>query len=43
MGISNLSLSALHEYHHPDSLQITNGKDRSKQQFSFANLYVSVT
>jgi hypothetical protein len=31
MGISNLSLFLSHEYHHPDSLQLTNGKDRSKQ------------
>jgi hypothetical protein len=33
MGISNLSLSLSHEYHHSlsDSLQLTNGKDRSKQ------------
>jgi hypothetical protein len=33
MGISNLSLSQSHEYHHPDSLQLTNGKDGSKQHF----------
>jgi hypothetical protein len=31
MGISNLSLSLSHEYHHPDSLQLTNGKDGSNQ------------
>jgi hypothetical protein len=31
MGISNLSLSLSHEYHHAYSLQLTNGKDGSKQ------------
>jgi hypothetical protein len=30
----NLSLSLSHEYHHPDSLQLTDGKDDgSKQHF----------
>jgi hypothetical protein len=29
MGISNLSLLHSHEYHHPDSLQLTNGKMES--------------
>jgi hypothetical protein len=29
----NLSLFLSHEYHHPDSLQLTNGKDGSKQHF----------
>jgi hypothetical protein len=33
MGISNLSLSLSHEYHHPHSLQLTNGKEGSKQHF----------
>jgi hypothetical protein len=27
MEISNLSLSLSHEYDHPDSLQLSNGKD----------------
>jgi hypothetical protein len=31
MGISNLSLSLSHEYHHGDSLQLMNGKDGTKQ------------
>jgi hypothetical protein len=31
MGISNRSFSLSHEYHHRDSLRLTNGKDRSKQ------------
>jgi hypothetical protein len=31
MGISNLALSLSHEYHRPNSLLLTNGKDRSKQ------------
>jgi hypothetical protein len=31
--ISNLSLSLSHEYHHPDSLRLTNGKEGSKQHF----------
>jgi hypothetical protein len=33
MGISNLSLSLSHEYHHPDSIKFTNGKDGRKQHF----------
>jgi hypothetical protein len=31
MEISNLSLSLSHEYHHPNSLELTNGKDGTKQ------------
>jgi hypothetical protein len=33
MGISNLSLSLSHEYHHLDSLQLMNGKDGIKHHF----------
>jgi hypothetical protein len=33
MGKSNLALSLSHEYHHPDSLHLTKGKDRHKQHF----------
>jgi hypothetical protein len=32
-GISNFSLSLSHEYHQADSLQLTDGKDGSKQHF----------
>jgi hypothetical protein len=30
----NPSCSLSHEYHHPDSLQLTNGKDGSKNHYS---------
>jgi hypothetical protein len=33
MGISNLSLSLSHDYHHAYSLQLTNGKDGIKHHF----------
>jgi hypothetical protein len=33
MGISTLSLSLSHDYHHLDSLQLANGKDGTKQHF----------
>jgi hypothetical protein len=33
MEISNLSFSLSHEYHHPDSLQLTNGKEGNKHHF----------
>jgi hypothetical protein len=33
MGISNLSLSLSHEYHHQDSLELTKRKDGSKRHF----------
>jgi hypothetical protein len=33
MEISNLSLSQSHEYHHPDSLQLTNSKEGNKHHF----------
>jgi hypothetical protein len=33
MEINNRSLSLSHEYHHPGSLQLTNGKDGINQYF----------
>jgi hypothetical protein len=33
MGISNLSLSLSHDYHHAYSLQLTKGKDGIKHHF----------
>jgi hypothetical protein len=44
MGISNLSLSLSHDYHHAYSLQLTNGKDGIKHQFleSIEEAYYSV-
>jgi hypothetical protein len=33
MGMRNLSFSLSHHYHHADSLQLANGKDRSTHHF----------
>jgi hypothetical protein len=33
LGLSNLSLSLCNEHHYPNSLQLTNGKDATKQHF----------